>query len=158
MRRLCELQTVRAGIVGSRTEWKNRIGSGLGDEATTTVAAATVVHFTNQLEAIDRAIAETIDHDAELRGRPDLLLSVVGVGETLAALLLVEMPASGVLRRSSDTVADAGLNPSLHQSGTSIDRRRASPRSTTPRCGRRSPCRRWQQCASIPSSRPSRRV
>jgi transposase len=27
MRRLCELQTVRAGIVKNRTEWKNRIGT-----------------------------------------------------------------------------------------------------------------------------------
>ena len=122
MRRLCELQTVRAGIVGSRTEWKNRIGSGLGDQAATTLATATVAHFTSQLEAINRAIAETIDQDAELRGRRDLLLSVVGVGETLAALLLVEMPAPGVLRRSGEMVAYAGLNPSQHRSGTSIDR------------------------------------
>ena len=30
MRRLCELQTIRAGIIGSRTEWKNRLASGLG--------------------------------------------------------------------------------------------------------------------------------
>jgi len=122
MRRLCELQTVRAGIVGSRTEWKNRIGSGLGDDAATTLATATVAHFTSQLEAINRAIAKTIDQDAELCGRRDLLLSVVGVGETLAALLLVEMPAPGVLRRSGEMVAYAGLNPSQHRSGTSIDR------------------------------------
>src|SRR4249919_4082622 len=26
MRRLCELQTIRAGIVSNRAEWKNRIG------------------------------------------------------------------------------------------------------------------------------------
>src|SRR3954465_3953169 len=29
MRRLCELQTVRAGIISNRAEWKNRLGSGL---------------------------------------------------------------------------------------------------------------------------------
>ena len=122
MRRLCELQTVRAGIVGGRTEWRNRIGSGLGDDTATKLAAATIEHFTGQLEAVDRAIAETIDQDAELRGRRDLLLSVIGVGETLAALLLAEMPEPGVLRRSSEVVAYAGLNPSHHRSGTSIDR------------------------------------
>ena len=122
MRRLCELQTVRAGIVGGRTEWRNRIGSGLGDDTATTLAAATIEHFTRQLEAVDRAIAETIDQDAELRGRRDLLLSVIGVGETLTALLLAEMPEPAVLRRSSEVVAYAGLNPSHHRSGTSIDR------------------------------------
>ena len=122
MRRLCELQTVRAGIVKNRTEWKNRIGSGLGDSIATKLAAATIEHFTSQLEAVDRAISETIDQDAELRGRRDLLLSVIGVGETLAALLLVEMPEPEVLRQSGEMVAYAGLNPSHHRSGTSIDR------------------------------------
>jgi transposase len=122
MRRLCELQTVRAGIIGSRTEWQNRLGSGLGDSTATTLAAATIGHFTSQLEAVDQAIGETIDQDAELcRGR-DLLLSINGVGETLAASLLAGMPKPGVLRRSGEMVAYAGLNPSHHRSGTSIDR------------------------------------
>ncbi len=112
MRRLCELHTVRAGIIGSRTEWKNRLGSGLGDSTATGLAAMT----------IDRAIGETIDQDAALRGRRDLLLSVSGVGETLAALLLVEMPSPEVLRRSGEMVAYAGLNPSHYRSGSSIDR------------------------------------
>lgn len=122
MRRLCELQTIRAGIVSNRAEWKNRIGSGLTDGTATALAAATIEHFTTQLEAIDKAIRETIDQDVELRGRRDLLLSVIGVGETLAALLLTEMPEPGVLRRSGELVAYAGLNPSHHRSGSSIDR------------------------------------
>jgi len=122
MRRLCELQTVRAGLIRNRAEWKNRLGSGLGDSTATAVAAMTIEHFTRQLETVDRAIGETIDQDGELRGRRDLLLSVIGVGETLAALLLTEMPEPGVLRRSAEMVAYAGLNPSHHRSGTSIDR------------------------------------
>ena len=122
MRRLCELQTMRAGIIRSRTEWKNRIGSGLGDSTATKLAAATIDHFTSQLEAIDRTIGETIEQDAELRSRRDLLLSVIGVGETLAASLMAGMPEPGVLRRSGEMVAYAGLNPSHHRSGTSIDR------------------------------------
>ena len=122
MRQLCELQTVRAGIVASRTEWRNRIGSGLGDSTATKLATAIIDHFTAQLEAIDKAIGETIDGDAELRGRRDLLLSVPGVGETLAAVLLTEMPEPEILRQSGELVAYAGLNPSHHRSGTSIDR------------------------------------
>src|SRR5712691_3941654 len=53
MRRLCELQTMRAGIIRSRAEWKNRIGSDLGDISATKLAAATIDYFTTQLEAID---------------------------------------------------------------------------------------------------------
>jgi transposase len=122
MRRLCELQTVRAGIVSNRAEWKNRLGSGLGDGIATSLAVATIEHFTAQIKAVDKAIREAIDQDDELRCRRDLLLSVVGVGETLAASLLVEMPEPKVLRRSGEIVAYAGLNPSHHRSGTSIDR------------------------------------
>jgi transposase len=122
MRRLCELQTIRAGIIASRTEWQNRLGSGIGDSTATKLATATIEHFTSQLEAVDRSIDETIARDAELRRRRDLLLSVIGVGETLAASLLTEMPEPGVLRRSGEMVAYAGLNPSHHRSGTSIDR------------------------------------
>jgi transposase len=122
MRRLCELQTVRAGLIRNRAEWKNRLGSGLGDHTATGVVAMTIEHFTRQLETVDQAIGETIDQDITLCGRRDLLLSVIGVGETLAASLLAEMPEPGVLRRSGEMVAYAGLNPSHHRSGTSINR------------------------------------
>src|ERR1700727_1896075 len=76
MRRLCELQTVRAGLVANRAEWKNRLGSGLGDSTATEMSAATIEYFTRQLEAVDQAIGETIGQDVTLRGRRDLLLSV----------------------------------------------------------------------------------
>jgi len=122
MRRLCELQTIRTGIVNNRAEWKNRIVSGFTDGTATSLAAATIEHFTAQLVEIDRAIGQTIDHDNELRARRDLLLTVVGVGETLAAVLLAAMPEPGVLRRSGEMIAYAGLNPSHHRSGSSIDR------------------------------------
>src|SRR3954467_11979714 len=39
LRRLCELQTVRAGLVGSLTEWKNRSTSGLAGATARAVAA-----------------------------------------------------------------------------------------------------------------------
>lgn len=122
MRRLCELQTVRAGILRNRAEWQNRIASGLGDSTAIRLAAMTIDHFTTQLEAIDHAIGETIDQDTELRSRRDLLLSITGVGETLAGLLLAKMPEPGSLRRSGQIVAYAGLNPSHYRSGSSIDR------------------------------------
>jgi transposase len=87
----------------------------------TKLAAATIEHFTRQLEAVDQAIGETIDRDVTLCRRRDLLLSVIGVGEILAVSLLVEMPEPEVPRHSGETVSYAGLNPSHHRSVTSID-------------------------------------
>src|SRR4051812_756270 len=120
LRRLCELQTIRAGTVAGLTEWTNRSTSGMGDDMALALAKATIKHFT--LEAVDQAIAETIDSNPELCARRDLLVSISGVGETLAGIILAELPGPDVLGSSAAVAAYAGLNPRQHQSGTSINR------------------------------------
>ena len=121
-RQLGELQTIRAGIVAGLTEWKNRKNSGMVDAVAQSLADATISHFTSQLGAVEKGIAQTIDNDSDLRRKRDLLLSISGVGETLASAVLAELPGPDVLRSSAEVVAYAGLNPRQHQSGTSIDR------------------------------------
>jgi transposase len=121
-RRLGELQTIRAGIVAGLTEWKNRKSSGMIDSVAQSLANVTISHFTSQLRAVDEAIAQTIDNDSGLRRKRDLLLSINGVGETLAGVVMAELPGPDELRSSAEVVAYAGLNPRQHQSGTSIDR------------------------------------
>lgn len=59
MRRLCELQTVRAGLIGSRTEWTNRIGSGLGDDTARALAAATIAHSRPSTRPLPRRSSRT---------------------------------------------------------------------------------------------------
>jgi hypothetical protein len=81
------------------------------------VATTTIDYFTSQLATIDRAIGETIDRDVELRRRRDLLLSVIGVGEMLAALLLTECPSQGFcgeVVRSSPMRAQSEPSPLRH--------------------------------------------
>jgi len=121
-RRLGELQTIRAGIVAGLTQWKNRKNSGMIDAVAQSLVDMTISHFTSQLGAVDEAIAQTIDNDPGLRQKRDLLLTISGVGETLAGVVLAELPGPDVLRTSAEVVAYAGLNPRQHQSGTSIDR------------------------------------
>ena len=48
LRRLCELQTIRAGMVASLTEWKNRSTSGMADDRALALAKATIQHFTTR--------------------------------------------------------------------------------------------------------------
>jgi transposase len=122
LRRLCELQTMRAGFLASRIEWQNRAGS-LGEQAAASeLAAATIAHFEAQMKAVDQAIAALIDDDDDLRRKQDLLLSIDGVGETLAAIVLAELPPPEVLQTAAAAVAYAGLNPRQFQSGTSVHR------------------------------------
>ena len=117
-----ELQTIRSGIVAGLTEWKNRKSSGIIDAVAQSLADVTISHFTSQLGAVDEAIAQTIDNDSGLRRKRDLLLSISGVGEILAGVVMAELPGPDVLRSSAEVAAYAGLNPRQHQSGTSIDR------------------------------------
>jgi transposase len=114
------LQTIRAGIIGGLTEWENRKNSGMIDAVAQSLADVTISH-TSQLGAVDEAITQTIDNDPVLRRKSDLLLSISGVGETMAGVVLAELPGPDVLR-SKCRGGCAGLNPGLHQSGTSIDR------------------------------------
>jgi len=122
MRRLSELQTIRAGTVAGLTEWKNRRGSGMADDMALSLAETTIQHFTSQLEAVDEAIAATIDNDPDLCNKRDLLISINGVGEVLAGIVLAELPGPDVLGSSAAVAAYAGLNPQQHQSGTSVNR------------------------------------
>jgi transposase len=121
LRRLCDLQTMRAGFVASKVEWQNRASSMGDDDAARALANTTIAHFVAQIAAVDHAIAETIDHDDDLRGKHDLLLSIDGVGETLAAVILAELPGPEVITSSAQAVAYAGLNPRQFQSGSSIN-------------------------------------
>src|SRR3977135_3140661 len=117
MRRLCELQTIRAGTVAGLTEWKNRRGSGMADDLALSLVETTIQHFTSQLKVVDQAIAETIDNDLELSAKRDLLVSINGVGEALA-----ELPGPDILGCSAAVAAYAGLNPQQNQSGISVSR------------------------------------
>ena len=118
----CELQTLRAGTVAGLTEWKNRRGSGMADDLALSLAETTIQHFTSQLKAVDQAIAETIDNDLELSAKRDLLVSINGVGEALAGIVLAELPGPDILGSSAAVAAYAGLTPQQHQSGTSVNR------------------------------------
>ena len=122
MRRLCELQTIRAGTVAGLTEWKNRRGSGMADDLALSLVETTIQHFSSQLKVVDQAIAETIDNDLELSAKRDLLVSINGVGEALAGIVLAELPGPDILGCSAAVAAYAGLNPQQNQSGISVSR------------------------------------
>jgi len=104
------------------TERKNRRGSGIMDDMALSLAETTIRHFASQLEAIDQAIAETIDNDVELSAKRDLLVSINGVGEVLAGIVLAELPGPDILDSSAAVAVYAGLNPQQHQSGISLNR------------------------------------
>lgn len=121
LRRLCDLQVMRAGFVASKVEWQNRAESIGNDDAAGALARSTIAHFAAQIAAVDAAIAAVINEDDDLRGKRDLLLSIDGVGEVLAAVILAELPGTEAISNGAQAVAYAGLNPRRFQSGTSVN-------------------------------------
>lgn len=76
-----------------------------------------IATFNAQIKATERAIAEHIDNDPDLRQRCKRLCTIDGIGTTTAHLILAEL---GDLQRFDDAkavVAFTGLNPALRQSG-----------------------------------------
>lgn len=77
------------------------------------------------LQRVDEQIAETLkvirkhlDDDPDLRGKRDLLISIDGIGEQTAALLLAELGDPLHFESARAITAFAGLNPKLQDSGT----------------------------------------
>ena len=82
----------------------------------------------------------------DLRSKRDLLLSINGVGETLAGVVLAELPGPDVLQSSAEVVAYAGLNPRQHRRERPSIERHASPRLATPFFALHYTCRPYPPC------------
>lgn len=76
-------------------------------------------HLKMELEAVRREIKDHISNDPELKRQDDLLQSVPGIGAISSSLVLSFM-ASKEFRKAKEVTAFLGLNPSHHQSGTSV--------------------------------------
>lgn len=74
-------------------------------------------HIEHQIAETLRAIKEHIDNDPDLRDQRNLLVSIDGVGDQTAALLLAELGDPLQFEDARAIVAFAGLNPRLQQSG-----------------------------------------
>lgn len=76
-----------------------------------------LAHVGQQIAETLRAIKQHINDDPDLRGRRNLLVSIDGIADQTAALLLAELGDPLQFEGARAIVAYAGLNPRLQQSG-----------------------------------------
>lgn len=110
-------------LVDIQTQEKNRI-----QVARPEVHDNLIAHLTwleQALDQIEKAIAQTIDDDPDLRGKRDLLDSIPGLGERTIAVLLAYCGKDQRFDNARQFAAFAGLSVRLHESGTSV---RSKPR------------------------------
>ena len=112
---LKELQIARTALVKDRTRLKNRL-------KTQTLAItrrqtkARLAQVARQLDALQSEIASRLKASPERARAYAILQSIRGIGEVVAAAILIECPEIGTLSRKK-TAALAGLAPMTRQSG-----------------------------------------
>ena len=87
----------------------------------------------SQLATVDAAIALGIDADEELAHRRDILLSVPGVADLTAAVILAELPELGMIG-SKQAAALVGVAPVNHDSGAHRGERHIAGGRASVRC------------------------
>jgi transposase len=112
----------RADLVAQRTACTNRLAAP-GSQAVQTYLETVRTCLSEQIEALDGAIAETVREAGALARAETVLRSVVGIGHTTAVTLLALMPELGRIDRRQ-AAALAGLAPHPRQSGATDAYRR----------------------------------
>ncbi len=93
----------------------------------------TIASLKNQLAQVDAAIALAINAQPQLRQRHELLRSVPGVGNAVAAVLTAELPELGTIDHKK-IAALVGVAPIAHDSGTQHRERHIAGGRTSVRC------------------------
>ncbi len=94
---------------------RNRLG--VADANVDASIRAVLQRLEEQIAETAKAIRTHIDDDPDLRGKRDLLVSIDGLGERTAALLLAEMGDPLRFASARAITAFSGLNPSVQDSG-----------------------------------------
>lgn len=119
--RLQRLARRRVALDDIRVQEKNRLqGPGVDDVRES--IEATLAFLDRQIDEIDAQIRSLIDDDPTFRSQRELLVSIPGVGERLAATILGELPKLHEFRNAKALAAFAGLCPREFRSGTSVSK------------------------------------
>ena len=110
-----ELHVARRALVKDRTAAMNREHT-RRSALLKRQAAQRLTQIERQITAIDAALRALLAADAALKARFDILVSIPGVGETTALIMLVEMPELGDLEHRC-AASLAGLAPIARDSG-----------------------------------------
>jgi len=82
----------------------------------------TIEQLEKELKQLNKAIREAIKANSNTKQQVDLLTSIPGLAERSALRILTEIGDLRNYDSASAVSADAGLSPSMYQSGTSIKR------------------------------------
>lgn len=115
-----DLVTRRTQLVAARTRELHQARHATGPSLAS--AQRHLAFLTGEIAAIEQAVRQVIESDAALRVRWERLLSVPGVGVTLASVLAATLPELGHLNREAVAML-AGVAPLARDSGKHAGKR-----------------------------------
>jgi transposase len=105
-----------------RQRERNRLSAGAVSAVVTEAIEAHLAFLQQQIEALERQINDHIDQDPQLRENKELLTSIPGIGDIVAATVIAEMPPVEQFTQAGQVAAYAGLTPGKEESGVSLRR------------------------------------
>ena len=112
------LQALKA----DRQRERNRQTSGPSSSPVLDAIKRHIAFLDAQIAELEERIQEHIDQHPDLKQDTELLQSIPGVGPTVAATFLAEVPHVDNFAQARQVAAFAGLTPGEHHSGSSIHR------------------------------------
>lgn len=121
-RQLKEMARHVTALKADRQRERNRLQSGLSNHDVTIAIEQHIAFLDAQIAQLEQRIQEHIDQHPDLKADKELLKSIPGIGDTVAATFLAEIPDVRLFAQADQLAAYAGLTPGEHRSGSSIHR------------------------------------
>lgn len=122
-RTLKELTRHLDALKRMRTQEQNRLTSGLRSPQVRRTVQEHLDFLSRQIGEVEAEIESLSHKSTELAPAMELLTSIPGIGPLTAACFLAEVGDIHRFGHVNDLIAFAGLNPTQHESGTSVRRR-----------------------------------
>jgi len=117
LRELQALVRLLEDLTATRQAEINRLKSGVRSADVARILEEHICYLDDQIKGIEQIIKTHITHDADLRRKKQLLLSIPGIGEKTAHIILGEILYFDSFENAKQVVAFAGLNPRQRLSG-----------------------------------------
>jgi len=106
----------------TRQSYRNRLKSGLDDQLTLQVIQDLIDDLDQKIDALQKTIFDFIKEDLYLNQQRELIISIPGIADKTAAVLLAEIGDIDNFDSPRQLAAYAGITPQNRQSGSSLNK------------------------------------
>ena len=118
-RKLRALVRHREALVKNRTQHKNRLADCRDDDVRTSLSTL-IATLDAEIKRLEQQVADLIKQEPELQLQKELILSIQGIGDTVAHVIMTEMYDLADYEDAHAAAADAGVNPAHYESGDTV--------------------------------------